>query len=107
MFNVRFPLAFAPLTAAARAADAPEEEVLSLRQVQLYDTCEGALHETRQVSFDADDQVRPVRVPHALQVESGSPFEKPHGRRHVQVFTVQFHGTHQAEFNSAHPKPPS
>ena len=107
MFDVRFPLALAAHAAAPRAAGASQEEVLPLRQVQLHDARQGALYQTRQIPFDADDQVRPVRVPHAVQVEPGPSFEESHGRRHVQVFALQFHSPHQAESNGPYSKSPS
>ena len=102
MFGVRFQQPLATDAAASRAHRSPEEEVFPLRQVQLCDARQGALHETRQVSLDADDQVRSVRVSDALQVESGPSSEESHGRRHVQVLALQLHGSHQAESHRAH-----
>ena len=62
--------------------------VFQVRQMQLRYSRKGALHKARQVPFDADDQVRPVRVPHTVQMELGPPPEEPHGRRHVPVLVM-------------------
>lgn len=94
----------------AREGDAPEEEVLPVHAVQLRDAHEGPVHQARQVPHHADDQVRRLRLPHAVQVEPGSAQPKPRdrGRRRgrVQVFPVLVLGRHQAELDRARDEPP-
>ena len=72
MFCVRVHDPIPRDTAASRACDSSEEKVLPLRQVQLRHPRQGALHEARQVPLHAHDQVRPMRVPHTLQMEPRS-----------------------------------
>lgn len=92
----------------AREDGAPEEEVLPVHEVQLRDSHAGPVHETRQIPYDADDQVRGLRLPDAVQMEPGPAQPEPQrqdaGR--IQVFALFVLGRHQAKPDRARDQPP-
>lgn len=92
----------------AREDGAPQEEVLPVHEVQLRDAHAGPVHQARQVPHHADDQVRRLRLPHAVQVEPGPAQPEPQhgGAGHVQVLALFLLGRHQAEPHGARDQPP-
>lgn len=60
-----------------REGDASQEEVLPVHAVQLRDAHEGPVHQARQVPHDAHDQVRRLRLSHAVQMEPGPAQPEP------------------------------
>lgn len=106
VFDVRVHQQSAVAVVAARARGTHQNEVFPVQQVQLCDAHQGPLHQTCQVPFDADDQVRHVRLPHAVQVEPGQALQEPQRARAVQVFRLQLHRRHQAESDGARDEPP-
>jgi len=91
-----------------REVGASEKEILPLHEVQLRDAHEGSVHQACKVSHDADDQVRRLRLPDAVQVEPGPAQPQPqlHSTGHVQVLALFVLGRYQAESHGARDEPP-